>query len=190
MAVPPNPAETAAADAAKRNAEADAARRAGDEPTSGQRPTGPGQMSTASPRLPDPEEASPRLLPAGTDRPPLVVEPPDPRIREAMIESRKQAREAHIASHKPDDGLPDERIREPMKGPHDEVKDLLGDTAKPSGHMRMAEGGGAKRLQAEWVAGDKAAWFDVPGVTVDSLPDPQPPSPDVWPGVPGSRPKP
>jgi hypothetical protein len=110
--------------------------------------------------------------------------PPDPREMAVLRESRRQAAEAGEDS----DDLPDERIREPMEGTPADVSALLGDSAKPTGRLRMASiGGMSKRLQEEWVAGGKAAWFDVPEVTMDYLEPVKAPSPDVWPGVPGSR---
>lgn len=177
--------DAAAADAAKRKAaDADAKAQVNADAEAeavAQRPTGPGQIPTAVPHVPE-EVPLPRVA-AGHDSPPLVYEPPDPREMDVHRESRRQAAEAGE-----DTDLPDERIRDPMKGTPEDVSELLGDSAKPSGRMRMASiDGMSRRLQLEWVAGSKAAWFDVPEITVLDLSEIKPPSPDAWPGVPGSR---
>ena len=130
------------------------------------------------------EKAAPDAAAAAADVPLTPEEEAsDPRVLAAIAESERQERERAAA------GPEGKRVREPMKEVPDEVKAVLGDGAKPTGMLRIAsvDGGSGKRLQVEWAAGNKAAWFDVPSVIVPDVGDIQPASPDVWPGVPGSR---
>jgi hypothetical protein len=108
--------------------------------------------------------------PAPTAPADVVADADDPRSKAAEAESQRQAAEAAAKA-----AATEASIIEPVKQPPPEVVELLGNTAKATGMLRIAsvEGSG-KRLQGEWSAGGKAAWVDVPSVLVAYLPEPAP----------------
>ena len=144
-------------------------------------PATPDEATEAQAAQPQAQPADVEVAPAPAE---VVAGDDDPRVKAAQAATEQQARDAATAK-----AVINARIGEPTNGPPPEVMDVLGDTARPSGHLRLASvSGSGQRLQAEWLAGDKAAWFDVPSVWVDSLPEPAPATTaDAWPGVPGSR---